>query len=428
MTRLIYKDYFRSMGTPHWPARPSTLARRAVLVAAALVAGRAEAGPLAVLPLGDDPATRSLLSAVRQRLQEQGQQLRDAAQSSEAWPAPPRDFAGDCETRFKAGLKLYDDLEFGRARPTLKEALDLCRQAMLHGDAGKSYLRILHYLAAACFYDDDRTGARRYYLDAIAFASGRAPDKRIFSPDVLGVFKKTRVVSTKHPGQLKVVTRPVSARLELDGVGAGSAPVEWSSLAPGQHLLVIRPSGQPPQARWVVVPQGKTVTLSLELTAGGGTAGGGGTGRVDLLRRAAGELEADEPGRAIEALIRELGVGGLVLVSAGNGRAQIGWAEKGAWVKRYKGRLADGGERAFVDRFLSPSAVAVTTPEVSDCGGPSPRPGCRRPPPGHTPIYKRWWFWTLIVAAAGGAGVGIYFGVKSRHPSWTAEVVPGGAN
>jgi tetratricopeptide (TPR) repeat protein len=38
------------------------------------------------------------------------------------------------------------------------------------------------------------------------------------------------------------------------------------------------------------------------------------------------------------------------------------------------------------------------------------------PPPPPTPIYKRWWLWTLVAVAAGGAAVGIYFGARSREP------------
>lgn len=37
----------------------------------------------------------------------------------------------------------------------------------------------------------------------------------------------------------------------------------------------------------------------------------------------------------------------------------------------------------------------------------------KRPPPRPTPVYKRWWFWTIIGAAvSAGAGVGIYFGTR----------------
>jgi len=41
-----------------------------------------------------------------------------------------------------------------------------------------------------------------------------------------------------------------------------------------------------------------------------------------------------------------------------------------------------------------------------------------RTQPASTPIYKRWWFWTLIGAvAAGAAGTGIYFGTRGEPAS-----------
>ena len=40
----------------------------------------------------------------------------------------------------------------------------------------------------------------------------------------------------------------------------------------------------------------------------------------------------------------------------------------------------------------------------------------RKPKPTSTPIYKKWWFWTIVGAVAVGGGVGVYFGVNSGEP------------
>jgi hypothetical protein len=44
------------------------------------------------------------------------------------------------------------------------------------------------------------------------------------------------------------------------------------------------------------------------------------------------------------------------------------------------------------------------------------------PPTKSTPVYKKWWFWTIIGAVAVGAGVGIYFGARSSGPTAMPEL------
>ena len=39
-----------------------------------------------------------------------------------------------------------------------------------------------------------------------------------------------------------------------------------------------------------------------------------------------------------------------------------------------------------------------------------------RTKPRTTPIYKKWWFWTIVGAAVAGGAVGTYFGVRSAKP------------
>lgn len=69
-------------------------------------------------------------------------------------------------------------------------------------------------------------------------------------------------------------------------------------------------------------------------------------------------------------------------------------------------------ERRIGERDRQQKKVPVYLPESRPI---TERP--QPPPPPPTPVYKRWWLWTLVGLAAGGAAVGIYFGVKSREPS-----------
>lgn len=69
-------------------------------------------------------------------------------------------------------------------------------------------------------------------------------------------------------------------------------------------------------------------------------------------------------------------------------------------------------ERLIEERAQQQKKVPVYLPESRPITHQPPPP-----PPPPTPVYKRWWLWTLVGLAAGGAAVGIYFGVKSREPS-----------
>ena len=56
-----------------------------------------------------------------------------------------------------------------------------------------------------------------------------------------------------------------------------------------------------------------------------------------------------------------------------------------------------------------PAAPPPVTPVPILGDDPAPAP----PPPGQQPIYKKWWFWTIVGAVAVGGGLGAYFATRS---------------
>jgi hypothetical protein len=36
--------------------------------------------------------------------------------------------------------------------------------------------------------------------------------------------------------------------------------------------------------------------------------------------------------------------------------------------------------------------------------------------PRKTPVYKKWWFWTVAAVVVAGVGVGVYFGTREPPP------------
>ena len=76
--------------------------------------------------------------------------------------------------------------------------------------------------------------------------------------------------------------------------------------------------------------------------------------------------------------------------------------------KSDKGDKGDSGDSGDKDDTDDPVVVAIPPPS-------SPADPDRNK--GKTPVYKKWWFWTIIGAAvAGGAATGIYFGTQSSGP------------
>ncbi len=81
--------------------------------------------------------------------------------------------------------------------------------------------------------------------------------------------------------------------------------------------------------------------------------------------------------------------------------------------------LIQGGEhkeiRVTLEKAATPGALAPAAP-----AGPAAAPK----PPSSTPVYKRWWFWTLVGVAAAGAGVGLGLGLTAGDDPHLPEGPP----
>lgn len=105
--------------------------------------------------------------------------------------------------------------------------------------------------------------------------------------------------------------------------------------------------------------------------------------------------------------------------------------------------LRDDAERRDAEAFIRQAEAAQLRPGTSQALSPSARPelglgarslypaksepgagastGAERAAPlaRQPPLYKRWWFWTLIGVAAAGAATGIGLGIATREPDTT---------
>jgi hypothetical protein len=402
-----------------------------LVVALALFGGpSATAAPSGVAvvraaPGADEKVQRELASvvlAIQRELTARGRKLVDPARVLQGQPAEPEELSARADQALEQAVKHYDSLEFGQARPLLKSALALKRDAIKNGASSEGYVKVLHYDAAAAFYDNDHESAQRLFVRALAFAPKARPDEGIFSPDVIKFFNETKK-AIKQKGALRL-TCAQTAEVFINGRPAGVTPMVVQDLLPGHYLVRMQSPGYDAAVEWIEVQQGVVAGISGELKQGA---------RHDEYQRAlaaaTAELKLPRPGPAVVGLQKTLGAGSVILVARRGERVQVTWAEGGFWVKRHEGQPEAEQEAKFANAFLAagpPVLARGTCTSDSDCSGGK---RCQQErcvtPAGPKPVYKKWWFWTIIGAVvAGGATVGVV--MATRPANWSAEIVPGG--
>jgi hypothetical protein len=396
--------------------------RRQVLVAllVALVPSAAVAQRVAVVPLGegdDRKASVRVARAIRAALKAKGQQAIDPARALRPLPGAPDEALARGEERFRAGLALYDSLEFKKAEAAFQEAVQAHRGAIALGSDPKGYVRALHYLGASSLFESRKAAALARFADAIAFAPGERPDGKVFSPEVIAAYSEAR---TRAKGTLRVsLADNEVGEVVVDRKWAGLTPLSLS-LAAGHHLVEVRRAGRAPSLVWKEVPAGGEVSAELTLSTPESLAAYRGAEAAS-----AKELEG-KPGSGVASLRAELKAGEIVLVSRQGGTVIAAWSGGGAWTRRYQGSVEEGREASFAEGLLSASVVAGGCTSERECGSDEACSSGRCVPAASRPIYKRWWFWTAIGAVAAGTAVGLAVGLSSRQREWTAELATRG--
>ena len=371
-------------------------------------------------------AAASATLALRKELASRGREVVDPTAALFPTGAAAKVRVKEARAAVKAAVLEYDSLEFGKAAEQLDGAVETLRKALALDPAAVSraeYAKALHYRGAAAFYDGDKDAAGRYFADALAFAPGEGMDETIFPPDPVALFGEIREGLTQD-GVIAVESTP-PAEVYLDGGPAGVSPLKLEGLTPGTHLLRVQAPGYRPANRWVKVEAAQEAGLTIKLKPGKKL-----RPFTSALASVRAELLRSRPGSGVTRLTKLLRASSLVLVTRTQRESvQATWADGGFWVKRHQAKVADGREPLFAQHFLEKGAPV--TPKVecradNDCGGgrACTRDGrCLAAVSGGTPIYKKWWFWTIVGAAVVGGTVGAVVG--SQPDNWTAAVRQG---
>jgi hypothetical protein len=226
----------------------------------------------------------------------------------------------------------------------------------------------------------------------------RGPGQGELPPEVETQIKRVRQrLASATTGGITIKARPAGARIWIDGKELGTTPVT-AQRPPGLHHVRVTRIGHLPRAFFQRVTPGRMERLEIYLKPAPVPQ------VARQLLRQPGSLE-----REVDALRRVLGQDPLLLTVTHTVARAGGSLEA---------RLTGRGSRA--DRCSGP-----TPARLADCLGPvlfqlgsgrPYRPSAAAPAQvAAAPVYRRWWFWTLVGAAVAGAGAGtgIYFATRS---------------
>lgn len=295
----------------------------------------------------------------------------------------------------------------------------------------RRYMQAYNYLGAAHQLDANTIAAEAAFRVVLSIDPDRKLKSKYFTAEVIASFEKLK--RTLKKGGILRVTTDKPALVFVDGNVKGVAPVVIRGLHPGEHIVELRRLGYLHITRFVTVdPQTggsfkARVVKDLSKTA---------------LRKQMAAVEralrrSKRPTGPVAKLAAMLGVNQIMLCRASldDGEASLFDADTKKFIKRVRRISALPG--------TPPSASIVTalgqrSPVMDLQGGTASSGGSCEDnedcPDGYclsgrciseTPIYKKWWFWTLIGVAVGAIATGgALLGTMPQRP--TIQITLGG--
>jgi hypothetical protein len=290
--------------------------------------------------------------------------------------------------------RFYDHEKPAEAAAALEraaqDALGMLSRLLVRGPLWEAARSALLLAATSALLRGDEARARRL-CDLIVLRDPQfEPPPRDVPPKVRALYaeERTRLHRVRVP---LTFVGPPGVEVLLDGLPRGRTPLTLE-VTPGPHEVQGLEEGvlSPPQ-RLDVGPAGAKVTLEPFCAAAAQLS----TRRCrDFLRRTAGAAVIVELAAAATQLrVRVLRGAALLRESVLELPARLG--------ERWLGELADHvtGARSAPPIVERPAPVVVVSP----------------PAKLGTPLYKRWWFWTVIGVAVVGAGAGALLAPRGQR-------------
>jgi hypothetical protein len=335
------------------------------------------------------------------------------------------------------GSEAANNFDLDGATSAYREALTLWESAAVHLSDLSPLVDCLFLIGAAETLNGRSRQARSTFQRVAALDPDYEPDADVHPPDIVSAFTEARNRHRRFGhGRLNVTSTPPGAAVYLDGAYVGPAPQRFDRLRPGVHYVTLRRDGYVEAGEQVFVRSRRVVNTDVTLEPMTAALD---AGRV--LAQALADPEAQGVEAAVTAYGEQLGADVVMTVSIGPSGDQVE-AEISSW------RVSDGvrvetttrgpwlvqdesGEAmtadlqsTLQDRLRQVPAVLAALAREEASSGADEDDSSRVA--SSTPVWRKWWFWTLITAGVAGAAVGAGFGIASaldKEPSGGEVVI-----
>lgn len=261
-----------------------------------------------------------------------------------AFAQPAGNKTEEADARFRRGVELYNEVDYGAALTEFRRAYELA----------PAY-QVLYNIAGTCYQLKDYACALRAFEKYLADGGERLPGGRRAEVERDIAVLRSRVAT------VEISTSAPDVEISVDGVPAGKAPLpEPLLMSAGRRRIVAEAPGRPAVLRVVDVAGGDHVRLKIELPEARATQGlGEGAGGAPAPPPAPGALRMGRAPRQQRSVpvFPWLATGALAVGAAATGVLALGASgDLDAELDRYP-----GDARAIERARARSEALALTT-------------------------------------------------------------------
>jgi hypothetical protein len=333
----------------------------------------------------------------------------------------------EAEAMAVRGRSSYENLELDDAVKLLEGAVAAYFNCASKQVSGRGYVEALQFLGAARIARGETDAGMRAFRNAAAFDARATMDTRIFPPDMVAAYARSRdTVAGYPPGAISVTTTPSGTEVFIDGRFSGVSPLMGQKAAPGTHFVSARRDGFEAAGGRLEVESGEEAAFHANMDRSPGLEEFAGY-QAGLLS----EIDRDTAGPDTMGVARILKADRVIVCSVarrGNAVEAVASAydmPDGRKAGAASATLHPGGAMFAQEAASFASAVMrpLGKPPVSvvphkETPVPQQQPAAAQAVAGKN-FYETWWFWTIIggVVVAGATTAGVLLAPSGGGPA-----------